>query len=94
VSIIETSNTNFTCEGGRDRSKPLPEISPKGWYLMKIFLNILAVLLILAGGVWFLQGVNILPGSFMTGQPQWAYYGGATILVGVGLIVLANRRKA
>ena len=59
---------------------------------MKIVLNILGVLLILAGGVWFLQGINVLPGSFMTGQTQWALYGAIAILAGVGLIIFANRR--
>ena len=31
-------------------------------------LNILGVLLVLFGAIWFLQGINVLPGSFMTGQ--------------------------
>jgi hypothetical protein len=61
---------------------------------MKVFLSILGVLCILAGGVWFLQGINILPGSFMTGQTQWAIYGAITIAVGIGLLVVANRRRA
>ena len=61
---------------------------------MKIVLIVLGILLILAGGVWFLQGINILPGSFMTGQIQWAVYGVIAILVGIGLIVLGNRRRA
>ena len=60
---------------------------------MKLFLNIVAVLLILAGGVWFLQGINILPGSFMTGQIQWAIYGSIAVLVGVGLIIWNRRRE-
>jgi hypothetical protein len=60
---------------------------------MRIFLNIIAVLLILAGGTWFLQGINILPGSFMTGQIEWAVYGGIALAVGIGLLVFANRRK-
>jgi len=60
---------------------------------MKLILNILGVLLILSGGVWFLQGINILPGSFMTGQIQWAIYGGIAILIGVGTIVLARKQK-
>lgn len=60
---------------------------------MKIFLNIIAVLLILAGSVWFLQGINVLPGSLMSGQIQWAIYGGIAIIVGIGLVVFANRRK-
>ncbi|HLO14044.1 MAG TPA: hypothetical protein VK206_04385 [Anaerolineales bacterium] len=60
---------------------------------MKIFLNIIAVLLTLLGIGWFLQGVNVLPGSFMSGQVQWAIYGGIAFVVGVGLLVFANRRK-
>ncbi len=62
--------------------------------MLKILLNIVAVLLILGGGVWFLQGINVLPGSFMTGQPQWALYGGISIMVGIILLILARRRKA
>lgn len=52
---------------------------------MKPILNTIAVLLIIAGGVWFLQGINLLPGSFMTGQIQWAIYDGISILAGIGL---------
>ena len=62
--------------------------------VVKIFLNVLAVLAILAGGVWFLQGINVLPGSFMTGQPQWAIYGSIAILVGIVILIFANRRKS
>ncbi len=61
---------------------------------MKIFLNIVGVLLILVGGVWFLQGINVLPGSLMSGQMQWAVYGGLAVLIGIGSLVFANRRKA
>jgi hypothetical protein len=48
---------------------------------MKIILNIIAVLLILAIGVWFLQGINVLPGSFMTGQIQRALQAAFTAVV-------------
>jgi hypothetical protein len=65
----------------------------KGWKIMSIFLNIIAVLLLLAGGVWFLQGINIIPGSFMTGQSQWALYGGIAFVAGIVLLVFANRKK-
>jgi hypothetical protein len=61
---------------------------------MKIALSIVAALLILAGGVWFLQGINILPGSFMTGQVRWAINGGVAIVIGAGLLWFANRRKS
>jgi LPXTG-motif cell wall-anchored protein len=60
---------------------------------MKAFLMILGVCLILAGSVWFLQGINILPGSFMTGQVQWAIYGGLAIITGIGLLLWARRRR-
>lgn len=61
---------------------------------MKIALSIIGVLLILAGGAWFLQGINVLPGSVMSGQTQWAVYGGLAVLIGIGLLVFANRRAA
>jgi hypothetical protein len=50
----------------------------------------------LVGGVWLLQGISILPGSFMTGQKFWAVMGVVFMAVG-GLLVLAgfrlNRRR-
>jgi hypothetical protein len=60
---------------------------------VKTILKIFAVLLILMGGVWFLQGINVLPGSYMTGNPQWAINGGIAILVGAGLFWFASRKK-
>lgn len=58
----------------------------------KIILNSVAVILLLMGTVWFLQGIGVLPGSFMTGQPKWAVYGGIADCVGVALLI-ANRGK-
>jgi uncharacterized membrane protein len=43
--------------------------------------------------VWFLQGINILPGSFMTGQTKWAVYGAVLVVVGIVLLIRANRRR-
>jgi len=60
---------------------------------MKIALRIVAIVLIGMGVVWILQGINILPGSFMTGQIQWAYRGGAVAIVGVLLLLFAIRRR-
>ena len=60
---------------------------------MKIVLYVISALVFLAGLVWFLQGINILPGSFMTGQPQWALYGGIAMLLGIGILVWNIRRK-
>jgi hypothetical protein len=62
-------------------------------FAMKWVLNIVAVLLLLMGGVWFLQGIGVLPGSFMSGQIQWAINGGVAILIGAVLLFFANRRR-
>jgi hypothetical protein len=59
---------------------------------MRIALNVLGVLCLLVGSVWILQGINILPGSFMTGQTKWAIYGGLLVVVGIGLLISASRR--
>jgi len=60
---------------------------------MKTVLNIVGVLLILAGGIFFLQGINVLPGSSMTGDPQWAINGGVMLVIGIGLILWSRRIK-
>jgi hypothetical protein len=59
---------------------------------MRLLLNALGIILVFFGLVWFLQGIYVLPGSFMTGQIQWAVYGGIAVVVGVALLVAANRR--
>jgi hypothetical protein len=59
---------------------------------MKIALYVGGVMLMLMGTIWFLQGINILPGSFMTGQIRWAVYGGIAFVIGLGLVARAKRR--
>ena len=61
---------------------------------MKIVLNILSILMILTGAVWFLQGINLLPGSYMTGDVRWSINGGIILLIGVGLLLFVNGRKS
>ena len=61
--------------------------------MMRITLNIVAVLFLLVGTIWFLQGINVLPGSFMTGQTRWAVYGGIAIAAGITLLLGANRPR-
>jgi hypothetical protein len=60
---------------------------------MKVGLNILAIVSLIIGSIWVLQGINLLPGSFMTGQMQWAYRGGILFLFGIILLVFTNRKK-
>jgi hypothetical protein len=58
---------------------------------MRIALNVIGVLLVLVGGIWILQGINVLPGSFMTGQIKWAAYGGLAVVAGLGALYAARR---
>lgn len=60
---------------------------------MKIVLDVVGVVLILLGGVWFLQGLDVLRGNVMSGHPQWVFIGGIAALIGIGLLVFANRRR-
>ena len=60
---------------------------------MRILLSIIGVLFLLAGCVWFLQGINVIPGSFMTGQTKWTIYGAITAVIGLALLTFANRRR-
>ena len=53
---------------------------------MRLSGTIIGIVLILAGGVWALQGANVLGGSVMSGRSQWLYIG--IVLVALGLIVL------
>ena len=59
---------------------------------MRIVIRIIAVMLVTLGAIWMLQGVGVLPGSFMTGQLKWAAYGALSIAVGVALLVWNRRR--
>lgn len=62
--------------------------------VMRIALSVLGALCLLSGCVFFLQGINVIPGSFMTGQTKWAIYGAFTAIAGIGLLIAANRRRA
>ncbi len=44
------------------------------------------------GSVWVLQGVGVLPGSFMTGQTFWAWAGAGVLGIGAFLITRPRRR--
>jgi hypothetical protein len=50
----------------------------------KSFVTVAGVVLALLGLLWFLQGVGVVGGSFMSGEPVWA-------VIGLVLLVLAAR---
>ena len=58
---------------------------------MRTILTVAGVLLLLMGGVWLFQGIGVLPGSFMTGQRQWAVYGAVAAAIGIALLIAARR---
>jgi hypothetical protein len=61
---------------------------------MRLTLLVLGVLLILGGGVWIAQGLNLpfAPRSFMTADRSWVLIGSITLVAGVVLLGWARRR--
>ena len=60
---------------------------------MRTILTIAAILLLLAGGTFFLQGIGLLPGSYMTGQSTWAIVGGVMEVAGIVMLLQIRRRR-
>lgn len=60
---------------------------------MKLALNIFGGLLMLVGLIWFLQGIGVLLGSFMSNTTQWTLIGIVVLILGGGLLFYNNRRK-
>ena len=53
----------------------------------------LGAVMVLVGAVWTLQGLGYLEGSPMTDQEIWAILGPLLAGLGVGLVVVAARRR-
>jgi hypothetical protein len=61
---------------------------------MKTLLTALGIILLLSGLVFMGQGSGYFPwpaSSFMINQNKWIYYGGATAVAGLLIIVFARR---
>jgi len=58
---------------------------------MRTLRLVIGALVAVAGGVWLLQGIGVLPGSFMSGDPTWAWIGGGTLAIGLGLLAWTSR---
>ena len=61
---------------------------------MKIALNIVGVILLFFGGVWFLQGINVIHQGFMAGQTKWEINGAIVFVIGLLLLFVANRKRS
>ena len=80
--------------GGQDMRKLFNAV-------MRIVSSLLGLLMVLMGGVWILQGLNLafngpmLGGrpSFMVGDSHWVIYGSILALVGVCQLIWSNTRQ-
>src|SRR5213594_498984 len=68
--------------GGKERSR-----------FMRTIGIVVGLLLIVFGVVWILQGINVLPGSFMSGRPGYAVLGLAVTIVGLVILLRSARRR-
>ncbi len=59
---------------------------------MRVAVMIFGGLIFLIGIVWTLQGIDVLQGSVMTGDPFWAIVGIVLVIVGPILVYLGWRR--
>jgi hypothetical protein len=57
---------------------------------VRLAVRIVAALVLLAGVVFFGQGIGVIPGSFMTGRSEWAVIG-AALVAGAGALFWLSR---
>jgi hypothetical protein len=55
--------------------------------------RIVGVVLVLIGGLWILQGLNLVGGSFMTGSALWLVIGVVVVIAGLALLFRRPRRR-
>ncbi|WP_348263553.1 hypothetical protein P8935_03115 [Telmatobacter sp. DSM 110680] len=64
--------------------------------ILKSISGLIGALLVVMGGIWILQGLNLAWGplarSFMQNDRQWAAYGAMLAIAGFGLIFWAYRK--
>jgi hypothetical protein len=59
---------------------------------MKKILRYIAILIGLAGIIWFGQGIGVIHGSVMTDDSKWAVIGGIMIVVAAGTLWFLRKR--
>ena len=66
--------------------------------IMRVVSTLIGLLLILMGGIWILQGLNLAWGalarSFMQGDQHWGLYGAIVLIIGVGQVIWSNTRQS
>lgn len=61
---------------------------------MKLWANVAAIVVLVVGLVWTLQGANLIKVSFMTGQSLWLYVGIAVLIVSLGALWWINFKRS
>ena len=74
------------CEVGRGK---LANVNSRVGHIALIAIGLIAVII---GGVFAGQGMNLIPGSFMTGNRMWLSIGLIVAAIGIILVVLGQRR--
>jgi hypothetical protein len=54
---------------------------------------VIGVLAVLVGGVWTLQGLDVMGGSAMSGKTIFAVIGPIVAVIGLALIAIGLRRR-
>jgi hypothetical protein len=58
----------------------------KGWALVLV-----GAVCVLIGGIWSLQGIGVIGGSFMTSSPTWLVIGLVVAVAGLAMIIVGAR---
>jgi hypothetical protein len=59
----------------------------------RIVLGAIGAVLSLIGLIWTLQGLGLIPGSFMTGNRTWLAIGLVCLAAGILALIIAVRRQ-
>ena len=60
----------------------------------RIVMIMIGAFAVVVGLIWIGQGLNIIPGSFMTGNKTWFVIGLVVVVVGVVLLVRTLRPRS
>lgn len=56
-------------------------------------LSVAGCVLAAMGGIWTLQGLRLLPGTFMLGSMFWVWTGLLTLLLGLVFLFIGRRSR-
>jgi hypothetical protein len=70
---------------------PLAALDSRSFKVRKTWVTVVGVVLALLGLLWFLQGVGVIGGSFMSGEAVWAVIGLVLLALGGRLLLEALR---